>query len=183
MPDLLRRVVSWAAGLVGRAALTVHLPSPQSSSHSSVVLCVVLVYPRLLKPPQKLCLFLLKKSPKQNQKAKHILDLFTDLLYSTAGVVLVLVHCHTWTQQVTQLKLTLLLMCHETLLRVHGIVSVSIFHRRLSQYFHAVTGKLSSALLENQSVAPSIQDKYLREWSHPAEGGLRKAQLLVVNII
>lgn len=83
----------------------------------------------------------------------------------------------------TQLKLTLLLMCHETLLRVHGIVSVSIFQRILSLYFHAVTGKLSPELLENRSVAPSIQDNYLRELSHPTEWILRKAQVLVVNII
>lgn len=59
----------------------------------------------------------------------------------------------------------------------------SIFHRRLSLYFHALTGKLSPELLENQSVAPSTLDKYLRELSHPAEWILRKAQLLAVNTI
>lgn len=65
----------------------------------------------------------------------------------------------------------------------YSIVLVSISHRRLSLYFHAVTGKLSPELLENQSVAHSVLDKYLRELNHPAEWILRKVQLLVVNII
>lgn len=104
--------------MVGRPALTGHLLALPSVQQPFLWCCLCSAdLSQIVETTTKTVCVSLKKKPKQNQKAKQTLDLFTDLLYSTAGVVQVLVHCHTWTQQMTQIKLTLLLMCHETLLR------------------------------------------------------------------